>query len=82
MSASHIDPAEAVVAMRQMHATHAMGIHFETFSGLTDDPWGGVYTELEAALHQYNEKQDRFRLFGFGQTCVYDHSVRCGKPVP
>jgi L-ascorbate metabolism protein UlaG (beta-lactamase superfamily) len=59
MAAQHMDPAEAVQAMRDLGAAKALGLHWGTFQ-LTDEAWGAPRAELAAALGDAGLEPQRF----------------------
>lgn len=65
MGPVHENPAEAVAAMADLRARHAVGIHFGTFP-LTDEGISRPLEELEFALSQIHPRPD-FRVLGFGE---------------
>ncbi|MGH9443956.1 MAG: MBL fold metallo-hydrolase [Thermoanaerobaculia bacterium] len=65
MGPVHENPAEAVAAMRDLRARHAVGIHFGTFR-LTDEGMTRPAEELEAALAKESPRPD-FRVLRFGE---------------
>lgn len=59
MAAQHCDPAEAVAIMREVGASHALGIHWGTFR-LTDEAREAPVEELAVALAMNGVAPDRF----------------------
>ena len=59
MAPQHVDPAEAVKVMRDIGASHALGIHWGTFQ-LTDEAREAPVTALARALHAAQIEPDRF----------------------
>jgi len=59
MTAQHVNPAEAVRIMQDVHAGHALGIHWGTFQ-LTDEPRLAPVDDLAAALSAAGEPAHRF----------------------
>ena len=60
MRAMHMNPDDAVIAMNDLHAKQAIGIHFDSFERLADEPQFSAKTELAEALKARNIPQDRF----------------------
>ena len=61
--------------------SQVMGLHYETFSGLTDEPWGDVYKKLEIALKKYHITESSFFMVGFGQSCFFSNTMTCDQPL-
>ena len=66
MRPQHMNPAEAVRAMDDLAARHALGIHFGTFR-LTDEPHDEPEAALAEALARERVDPARFRTLGNGQ---------------
>lgn len=71
MKASHIDPAEALQVMRDVGARSALGIHWGTFEGLSDEPLDQPPADLRQAMDALPQKPD-FRVLRHGQTWRMD----------
>jgi L-ascorbate metabolism protein UlaG (beta-lactamase superfamily) len=69
MRSSHLSPREAVQALQAVHSRFAIGIHFDTFASLSDDPFQQAPLALKKALDHAGIDHDRFRALGFGQSC-------------
>jgi L-ascorbate metabolism protein UlaG (beta-lactamase superfamily) len=68
MKPVHLDPDDAVKAFQALHARYAVGMHFDTFVGLADEPFGDAPKRLHRALQHHHLAYDRFLALGFGQT--------------
>ncbi len=66
VTGNHIGPSEAVTAFEQLHAGHALGVHWGTFE-LTDEPIDLPPTLLRAALVRAHIAPDRFRVLAAGE---------------
>lgn len=60
MRSMHMNPDDAVVAMNDLHAEHAIGIHFDSFARLADEPQFSAKEELLKSLAKLGIAQDRF----------------------
>ena len=69
MKAAHVNPEEAVQAMRDLGAAQALGHHWGTFQ-LTDEPIDAPAHDLAAALAAACVPPDRFLALRPGQTWV------------
>jgi len=65
MKGSHVNPSEAVQVMRDVKARTAVGIHWGTFEGLTDESLDQPPRDLQKALQ--TDPLD-FRVLAHGQT--------------
>ncbi len=81
MRTSHLNPDDAVQAFKILGSKYAIGLHYETFSGLTDEPWGDVYNKLEIALKKYHITESSFSMMGFGQSCFFSNTMTCNQPL-
>lgn len=68
MRDSHIDPAQAVDALEVLRAKHGIGIHFDTFARLADEPFGQAEKRLQKALTAKHLAANRFMALKFGQS--------------
>lgn len=66
ISGNHIGPVEAVRAFEQLHAGHALGVHWGTFE-LTDEPIDLPPTLLRQSLAAAQIAPDRFRVLEAGE---------------
>jgi L-ascorbate metabolism protein UlaG (beta-lactamase superfamily) len=73
MAPQHMNPAEAVRAMQDLGARHALGLHWGTFQ-LTDEAWETPRVELAAALDKAGISAGRFPALVGGE------SLRLGTP--
>ena len=64
MHGSHIDPQEAVEAMQILQANYAVGMHFDTFDGLADEPFGIAKQQIHSVLKQ--RVYQRFKYYSRG----------------
>lgn len=69
MKAAHLDPSEAVQVMKEVRARAALGIHWGTFEGLSDESLDQPPQDLAKALAQDGTGLD-FRVLRHGQTWV------------
>lgn len=67
MKPHHLDPAEAVQAMKDLHAKHAIGMHFGTFQ-LGDDGYGEPIQDLMTAKKAAKVPADQFFLLDQGES--------------
>ena len=67
MAEQHMNPAEAVQAMRDVGAEQALGLHWGTFQ-LTDEGWDTPRRELGAALDAARVMPERFPALLAGET--------------
>ena len=69
MKDSHLNPQEALQVMRDVKAKHAIGIHWGTFEGISDEPIDQAPKDLEIAKSTSSVPLDFFVL-KHGQTWV------------
>jgi L-ascorbate metabolism protein UlaG (beta-lactamase superfamily) len=67
MAEQHMDPAEAVQAMRDVGAAQGLGLHWGTFQ-LTDEGWDAPRRDLAAALAKAGIAGERFPALLAGET--------------
>lgn len=60
MRQMHLNPDDAVKAMLDLHASHALGIHFDSFARLADEPQFSAGKDLQISLK--NRKLDLARF--------------------
>ena len=60
MQAMHMNPDDAVIAMNDLKAERAIGIHFDSFARLADEPQFSAKLELTKALKSRNIPLERF----------------------
>lgn len=77
MHKQHVNPAEAVQIMRDVHAKQAIAIHWGTFE-LSDESLDQPPKDLAAALRQDGIPADRFLVLKHGETRRFPGAV----PVP
>jgi L-ascorbate metabolism protein UlaG (beta-lactamase superfamily) len=70
MSASHMNPEEAVQAHLDLGAARSVAMHFGTFQ-LTDEPIDEPVRELRASLARHGISEETFRVLGFGETLMH-----------
>jgi L-ascorbate metabolism protein UlaG (beta-lactamase superfamily) len=70
MKPMHMDPAEAVQSFRDVGARRAIGMHFGTFSGLTDEAIDAPVRGLAQAKADQGIAGDAFITLAFGETYV------------
>ena len=60
MKQMHMNPDDAVKAMLDLHASHALGIHFDSFARLADEPQFSAGKDLKLALESRGIDPSRF----------------------
>ena len=70
LKAFHIDPEQALDVQQEVHAQHAVGIHWGTFP-LSDEPPDQPPRELAQALARRHLPADQFTVQALGETIVY-----------
>jgi L-ascorbate metabolism protein UlaG (beta-lactamase superfamily) len=75
MAESHVNPQEAVQVMKDVRARAALGIHWGTFDGISDEPLDQAAIDLRTALRQESTPVD-FRVLRHGQTWIFTPSAR------
>ena len=75
MAEAHVNPQEAVQVMKDVRARSALGIHWGTFDGISDEPLDQPPRDLQTALQQQPSPLD-FRVLRHGQTWVWDPKPR------
>lgn len=71
MKRAHVDPPEAIQVFKTIRATHAFGIHWGTFDGLSDESLDEPPEAFERARMAAGVSSDAFRLFSIGETHSY-----------
>jgi L-ascorbate metabolism protein UlaG (beta-lactamase superfamily) len=71
MKDAHVNPAEAIQVMQDVHAKSALGIHWGTFEGLTDESLDQPPQDLARELATYPAPQPDFFVLRHGQTKRY-----------
>ena len=69
MGPHHMDPPEALRAMRELGAARMVPIHFGTFINSVDEP-GSVPTALRRAMTEHGVATDRVALLEVGEQRV------------
>ncbi len=67
MKSAHVNPEEAVKIFKDLKLKKALGIHFATFNGLTDEPKLKPVEDLKEALKKMNIKKANFFAPDFGE---------------
>lgn len=67
MKNAHINPEEAVKIFKDLGIQKAIGIHFATFAGLTNEPKSQPKEDLLKALKAHNIEEDKFIVPEFGK---------------
>lgn len=75
MEAFHMNPDEAVRARQDLRARQAIGIHFGTFRGLTDEPLDQPARDLDEARRQHGIADADFVLLRHGETRRWQDGV-------
>lgn len=75
MRPMHMNPAEAVQAFTDLGAKRAIGMHFGTYSGLTDEAVDAPLQALADARQAHNIDETLFGTLAFGQTLLLDPMV-------
>jgi L-ascorbate metabolism protein UlaG (beta-lactamase superfamily) len=70
MKDAHVNPAEAVRIMEDLHAKKAIAHHFGSFQ-LTDEPHDQPVLDLKAALAQKPHLQNHFDVLAVGEAKLY-----------
>lgn len=73
MRGEHMDPADAVKAFQDLHASKAIGVHWGTFE-LTDEPLDEPPKKLAEALHAADIDPAAFIVLRHGQTIRLENS--------
>jgi N-acyl-phosphatidylethanolamine-hydrolysing phospholipase D len=71
MRPMHMDPAEAVLAHRDLGSALSVGTHWGTFKQ-TDEPLGEPPIYLRQAIQEAGLRPEEFLVMKFGQTLVLD----------
>lgn len=74
MKRAHVDPHEALEVYRKIRAKKAIGIHWGTFDGLSDESLDVPPAELEKARSAAGISSDAFMLFRIGETRSFNRS--------
>lgn len=80
METQHLNPAEAVKAMRDLGAADAIGLHWGTFQ-LTDEGWDTPRAELAVALREAGVAAERFPALLAGEARAFQGS-EAAAPLP
>lgn len=68
MRRAHVDPAESVLTYRTLRARQAIGIHWGTFDGLSDESLDQPPRDLAAAKNAAGISDAQFTLLAIGET--------------
>ena len=68
MKRAHIDPHEAIETFKMVKAKQAIGIHWGTFDGLSDESLDQPPEALDLARQAAKVSPDDFMLFSIGET--------------
>lgn len=68
MGRAHVDPFEAVKTFQTIKAKQAIGIHWGTFDGLSDEPLDQPPRELAKARAEAGLTEEQFILMAVGET--------------
>lgn len=71
MKNAHINPEEAVKILLDTGSKKALGVHFRTFHGLTDEAIDQPAIDLRAAMRAYSVAEEDFIAPQFGRTYSY-----------
>jgi L-ascorbate metabolism protein UlaG (beta-lactamase superfamily) len=74
MKRAHIDPHEAIETFKTVKAKRAIGIHWGTFDGLSDESLDQPPVALDLARKDANISPDTFMLFSIGETRSFSSS--------
>jgi L-ascorbate metabolism protein UlaG (beta-lactamase superfamily) len=67
MKAQHMNPEDAVLVHRRLHARQSMGIHYATFAEHPEQSIDAHEKDLAAALASQAVNPERFWVLGFGE---------------
>ena len=76
MKRAHIDPHEAIETFKTVKAKRAIGIHWGTFDGLSDESLDQPPVALDLARKAANVSPDEFMLFSIGETRSFSGGQR------
>ena len=68
MRRAHVDPDESVQTFKTLQARQAIGIHWGTFDGLSDESLDQPPKDLAKAKEKAGLKNDQFMLMAVGET--------------
>jgi L-ascorbate metabolism protein UlaG (beta-lactamase superfamily) len=75
MKRAHIDPHEAIETFKTVKAKRAIGIHWGTFDGLSDESLDHPPAALDLARKDANISPDTFMLFSIGETRSFNSGM-------
>ncbi len=70
MGSVHMNPADAVQAFQDLHAKHAVGMHFGTFQ-LTDEAIDAPLHDLATARYEAGVTEEAFGALDCGETRIF-----------
>lgn len=76
MKRAHIDPHEAIETFKTVKAKRAIGIHWGTFDGLSDESLDQPPAALDLARRDANISANEFMLFSIGETRSFNGAPR------
>lgn len=76
MKRAHIDPHEAIETFKTVKAKRAIGIHWGTFDGLSDESLDQPPVALDIARKEANISPEEFMLFSVGETRSFNGAKR------
>jgi len=76
MKRAHIDPHEAIETFKTVKAKRAIGIHWGTFDGLSDESLDQPPLALDLARKEANISPNEFMLFSIGETRSFNGAQR------
>ena len=76
MKRAHIDPHEAIETFKTVKAKRAIGIHWGTFDGLSDESLDQPPVALDLARKEANISPNEFMLFSIGETRSFNGTPR------
>jgi len=76
MKRAHINPHEAIETFKTVKAKRAIGIHWGTFEGLSDESLDQPPVALDLARKEANISPNEFMLFSIGETRSFNGAQR------
>ena len=80
MKRAHVDPDEALQVFRRVNAKRAIGIHWGTYDGLSDESLDEPPAALQRARQQAGIAPETFMLFALGETRSFSAGEK--QPTP
>ena len=81
MKRAHVDPDEALQVFRRVNAKRAIGIHWGTYDGLSDESLDEPPAALQRARQQAGIAPETFMLFALGETRSFSASEKQPNPA-